>query len=189
MNTEKQTKSHQKFLQAAMTFSDKTIKYWKKETIERFKNREKTDAFHRYINWERKSNEIAVFTLYAFDNLDIPQAMNCIFHYDNPEIYVKANFVISQSISEGWFPFDCIESGHKHLCILTFDSEVPDIFNSLHCETQKYSTWSISEPMLGLCNYDDIQAIIDRRRKEISFKELHGKEYYWFDDVDIDGDA
>jgi hypothetical protein len=172
-----------RFLQAIMIFSDKTIKVWKDETIQRCKDKEKDIAYERFLNWTRQENEAAVFTTYAYADFSIPKHFDCIFNYDNPEIYLQINFVLTQSIWEGWYPIDYVDHGHKHLCVLTFENKIPDILNKLHCETEKYSNWTWdAKKVLGLCQMTDMQSIVDRRHKEIKLKELHGDNWYEFDD-------
>ena len=185
MNIEKTPKTYEKFLQAAFTVSDKAIEHWKKETIKQFRDRQKTSALDLYLNWKRKSNEIAVFTLYSLSDIKIPTEMDCIFRYDNPEIHIKKKFVISHCILDGWFPNDFIGKGHKHLCILTFEKEIPKIFSLLECD----SDWTANDSILGLCKYEDIHMIIERRDRVQLLKQKHGEEWYNFDDDKMDGDA
>ena len=181
MRKEEDCKQSEKFLQAVMQFSDKTIKAWKAVTKERCKI--KDELYHKFINWERQQNEVAIFTTYAYADFSIPKKFDCIFSYDNPEIFIKINFTLNQSIWEGWFPCDSIENGHKHLCIFTFENIVPDILTKLHLETKKYSNWSWdAKNVLGICQVTDIQSIIDRRHKEIKLKEQYGENWYDFDD-------
>lgn len=166
-----------------MVFSDRTIKAWKEETVKRCNDKEKNVAYERFLNWTRQENEIAVFTTYAYADFDIPKKFNCIFHYDNPELYIQTNYTLTQSIFEGWYPTNFIDHGHKHLCILTFENSVPDVFNRMHYETEKYSAWTWDDKnVLGLCQMEDIQNIIGRRHKETKLKELHGDNWYELDD-------
>lgn len=180
MLKEELCKPSERILQAIMVFSDKTIKYWKEETIKRCK--EKSVAYYRFLSWTRKENQVAVFTINAYADFDIPKQFDCIFSYGNAEMYVEAKFELTQSIFEAWYPSDFIDHGHKHLCILTFENEIPEIIKSLHYETEKYSNWPWDDSMiLGLCQTADIQSIIDRQKKENKLKELYGESWYDFD--------
>ena len=183
MLKEELCKPSERFLQAISIFSDKLIKLWKGETIKRCKDKEKSNAYERFINWTPQENEAAIFTTYAYADFPIPKQFDCIFTYDNPENYIQTKFVLTQSIFEGWFPIDCVEHGCKHLCILTFENRIPDIIKQLYCENEKYSacTWD-AKKVLGLCQITDIQSIIDRRHKERKLKELYGDNWYEFDD-------
>jgi len=183
MQTEKDCKPSEKNLQAIIAFSDKAVKIIKDEIIERCKDKEKGIAYEKFLNWTRQENEIAVFTSYAYADFSIPKKFDCIFSYDNPEVYIHIKFILTQSIFEGWYPSDFIDHGHKHLCILTFDNQIPDIFGKLHLENKNYLglTWDI-EKVLGLCQMADIQSIIDRQHKQTKLKKLHGDNWYHFDD-------
>ena len=181
MQKEVNCKPSERFLQAVMKFSDKTIKAWKSETRRRCK--ERNELYGKFMNWERQENEVAVFTTYAYADLSIPKGFDCIFSYDNPTMYIQTAFVLTQSIWEGWYPIDNIEHGHKHLCILTFENQIPGILDQLHYETGKYSTWTWDDKkVLGLCQMTDIQSIIARQHKKTKLKELHGDNWNDFDD-------
>ena len=157
--------SSEKFLQALMVFSDFTIAEWKKETINRCKNSDKDATYEQYMNWKPKPNEIAVFTDYAYADLSIPKKYNCLFLYNNPEIYVQGDFVLMLSVFEGWYPISCINHGCKHLCVLAFENEIPDILKVLHVETEKYSTWTYDKNgIVGICEMEDLPAIIESRK-------------------------
>jgi len=182
MLKEELCKPSEKFLQAVIVFSDKTIKAWKEETVKRCEDKEKGIAYEKFLNWTRQENEIAVFTTYAYADFAIPKKFDCIFTNANAEVYVQAKFELTQSIFEGWYPSDFIEHGHKHLCILTFENQIPDIIKKLHYETEKYSNWVWdASKVLGLCQTTDIQSIIDRQLKEIKRKELYGDNRYYFE--------
>lgn len=183
MLKEELCKPSERFLQAVMVFSDKTIKACKEETVKRCKDKEKGITYERFLNWTRQKNEVAVFTTYAYADFDIPKKFDCIFNYDNAEVYLKTKFKLTQSIFEGWYPSDFIDHGHKHLCILTFEDQIPDVIKKLHYETEKYSNWTWdTSKVLGLCQTKDIQSIIARQQKEIRLKELYGDNWYDFDD-------
>ncbi|MES2773718.1 MAG: hypothetical protein V4722_06015 [Bacteroidota bacterium] len=173
----------EKFLQAIFILSDKTITAFKAETVRRCKDKEKGIAYERFLNWTHPEKELAVFTTYAYADFDIPKQFDCIFNYDNAAIYSHTKFTLTQSIYEGWYPLDSIEHGHKHLCILTFEYEIPDILKRLPYETEKHITYKWDEKkVLGLCQMADIQSIIDKQHKDAELRELHGDNWYDFDD-------
>jgi len=179
MYNEEDCKSSFRFLHAVFVFSDKSLKYWKEETKKRCK--EIDEAYLQFLNWVRGENEVAVFTMYAYGDFLVPKKFDCIFLYDNPEHYIHAEYKLTQSIWEGYFPIKNIENGHKHLCVLSFNDKIPGIFEVMHIETGKFisSKWKM-EKSLGLCQMSDIQNIIDRHKKESELKELHGDNWYDF---------
>ena len=166
-----------------MIFSDITIDLWKEETIRRCKDEQKGSAYEKYVSWTRQENEVAVFTTYAYAGFSVPKQFDCIFNYDNPENYIQMEFSLTQAIFEGWFPTDRFEKGHKHLCVLKFKDELPDILNTLYNETEKYysGTWD-SKKHLGLCQMDDLQSITNNLHKITELKELHGNKWYEYYD-------
>jgi hypothetical protein len=86
-----------------------------------------------------------------------------------------------QSIWEAWFPFDKVDHGHKHLSVFTFEKKVPDIFNLLHKGDTKYSEAPKRQTMLGFCNFNDLQAIINRREVVADLKEKYGDDWWDYD--------
>jgi len=161
-----QTLPSERFLQAIMVISDETIAVWKKETIKRCMDKEKGIAYEQFLNWKRKENEVAVFVTYAYASFDIPKRFDCIFPYTNPSSFIRADFVLTQAIFEASYPIEFIDSGHKYLCILTFENEVPDIFKMLHYEKETRTRWQWNpEKVVGLCQYTDIENIIEAQNK------------------------
>jgi hypothetical protein len=171
-----------KYLLASMQFSDNAIRLWKGEMKSHLRDKPKDTLYHKYLAWKRAENEIAIFTLYAYADLSIPKQFDCIFENDNPEIYFKTPFTLSQSIYEGLYPIDCIEHGHKHLCIFTFDNKIPDIFNQLYYLDEKYPKDVFGYPKLGLCKYQDLEAIKERKNYMAELEKIHGKNWHEFDD-------
>lgn len=181
--SKKLCKPYNRFLQAIMRFPDKRIAAFKKDVIARCKNKEKDVTYKSFLNWSRQENEIAVFTTYAYSDLTVPKQFDCIFNYDNPEVYVEAKYTLTHSVWEGWYPISAIESGHKHLCILTFEHQIPDIIKDLHNETNQHSNWTWdAKKVLGLCQLSDIRSIIDRRHLEQELIALHGDQWHLYDE-------
>ena len=176
-------KSSEKFLQAVAIFSYKTIKFWKEGIIEFCKDREKGIAYDRFLNWTPNENEVAVVTSYAYADFTLPKQFDCIFSYDNAEVYIHTKFTLTHSILNGWYPTDTNGHGHKHLCVLRFEKGIPNIINRLHYESDQHLTWTWdARKVLGLCQLADIQNIIDRQHKKTELGKLHGENWYDFDD-------
>ena len=183
MLKEELCKSSERFLQAVAIFSDKTIKVWKDGIIKFCKDKEIGIAYTRFLNWTRKENEVAVVTTYAYADFTLPKQFDCIFSYDNAEVYVQTKFTLTHSVLNGWYPTDTIDHGHKHLCVLRFEKGIPDILNRLHYESEQQLTWTWdTKKVLGLCQLADIQNIIDKQHKETKLQKLQGENWYDFDD-------
>lgn len=176
MQTEEQCKPNQRFLFAEEYFSDKAIAIWQTECIKRCKDKPKGQAYEKYINWTRKENEIAVFTLYAYADFVIPKKFDIIFHLDNPRDFIKIDYKLTQSIHEAWFPLDTVDDGHKHLCVFSFDKAIPEILNTLHKRDDNFSTSPKGQKLLGFCNSKDFDEIKTRLEKELELRKLYGEE-------------
>jgi hypothetical protein len=181
MHSEEQCKLSERYLYTDAYWSDEAIEIWQKECIKRFAEREKDSYYYKYINWKRRENEIAVFTMYAYADFTIPKYFDCIFHIDNPDFFLNVGFQLTQSIWEGWAPIGNIEHGHKHLVVLEFIDKVPDIFNTLYLEKNKFSGVPYPHFALGLCQFSDLPEITIRHKKVKSLKERYGETWWQFD--------
>jgi hypothetical protein len=179
MLAERQCKQNQRYLFAYEYFSEKAIDIWKSECINRCKDKEKGSAYERYLNWTRQENEIAVFTLYAYADLEIPKKFDIIFHTDNPKDFVRVDYELTQSIHEAWLPLDSIDHGHKHLCVFRFHKELPEILKTLHEEFEKFSTVPKGQRSLGFCTSSDFSAIKTKIEK---LRSIYGDMWWKHDD-------
>ena len=119
-------------------------------------------SFLNFISWKKSPNDIVLVTLYAYADLPIPKNFNCIFNYNNPEIFVRAEFTISHAIlfMTGVFaPFETIGNGHKHICVLTFKDHIPDVFQTIGI-TDSNLRGDFSR-QLGLCDYENLGSIVE----------------------------
>jgi hypothetical protein len=178
MRPEIDCKSSERYLYADAFFTDKVIQISQEECRKRLKDREKNIFYDNYVNWIRQEDEIAVFTLYAYADFDIPKRFDCIFNCDNSKHYEIVNFELTQSIWEAWFPINSIDHGHKHLCIFKFDDEIPDIINLLHKEDNKFSSVPKKHVKLGFCNSSDLPAISEQLAKVLILKEHYGDKWW-----------
>lgn len=182
MLKEELVNSSERFLQAFSICSDAVVNAWKGETLKRCWNKEKDTAYKTFINWRRRKNEVAILITYAYADFSIPKQFDCIFNYAEPYKYIQTAFILKQSIWNGWYPINCIEHGHNHICIFEFENGPPPIINNLYIEKQKYSTWRWDEKkVLGFCQSTDIKNIIERRQKMNDLRKLYGNDWMEFD--------
>ncbi|MCX6317992.1 MAG: hypothetical protein NTW29_11920 [Bacteroidetes bacterium] len=182
MLKEEDCKPHGRYLFAQDYFSVKSLAIWQNECIIRCKDKEKGDAYTKYINWKPAKNEIAVFTLYAYADFPIPKKMDTIFRLDDPSHVAHTEFELTQSIYEAWYPMEEINHGHKHLCVFSFSETVPEIVYSLHSLSGKFSTLSKEHPLLGFCHSADFEAIKIRIDKVKKLEKQHGEKWWVYDD-------
>jgi len=182
MRSEEQCDPCGRYLDANQYFSDNAIAVWKSECIERCKDKPRDQAYERYINWQRASNEIAVFTMYAYADFSIPKKFDIVFEKNNPANFIKSGYQLTQSIWEGWAPSGSIDHGHKHLCVFSFDGALPDILKLLHMQDEKFSTADKAHAYLGFCNSGDFESIRVNIERIISLKKQYGNNWWQHDD-------
>lgn len=160
MRTEEQCEPQERYLFTDEIWSDESIFFWQNRCIERCKNRDdKGEEYEKYINWKRKSNEVALFTMYAYADFKIPKQFDCIFDLRNPSNFISTQMTLTQSIWEAWFPMDLIDHGHKHLCIFEFEEEIPAILDKLHILKSNFSNVPKETSRLGICQMKDFEEI------------------------------
>jgi hypothetical protein len=98
MRNENDCNPQERFLYAEELFSDESIALWKDECVKRCMDKEKGKEYERFVNWERKNNQILLFTLYAYADFKIPKQFDCIFDLDNPSNLIFEEFKLIQSI-------------------------------------------------------------------------------------------
>lgn len=163
MKTEKQCEPYEKYLFADSHFTNEEIVQAKLNCCKRYNDKFDKDLYNKFINWQREENEIVVFTLYAYADFEIPKQLDIIFQLDKPDNYIQTNYILTQSIYEGWVPTDKVEHGHKHLCIFRFEDTIPEIINLLPTATviNQYTPPSPYH-LLGFCNSHDFKAVTQR---------------------------
>ena len=178
MRDEKDCSPEEKFLFSDELFSDESIEIWKNESKKRLKEEHKGELFDKFINWKRKENEVALFTLYAYADFKIPKNYDCIFNFNNPSEFIISPFELTQCLYEGFFPTDSIEDGHKHTCIFKFENEVPQILKKLHIAKGKFSDVPKNSFIIGICDSNDFSEIKKHRELQFELKEKYGTEWY-----------
>jgi len=129
-------------------------------------SRQKDDLYYQFIDWQKKSNEIAVLTTYAFADIPLPKQFDTIFQIDNPDNYTDINYTVTQAVINGWTSIPEMGHGHEHILVLEFKVSVPDIFDLLSDldETKPY----MINKELGFCSKADFEFI----KKKLKFDRL-----------------
>lgn len=179
MLAEEKSKISNRFLQTDCRFGKGALDIWKKECVVRCAKREKTEAYYNYLNWKAIESEVALFSLYAYADLNLPKSFSCIFNYRKPDIHLQTQLTITQSIWEGWYPTNTIEHGHKHLIIANFEIEIPNLILELHEENDKYSSVPKQSLILGICQIEDYGNITKSLKIESELRNKYGAN--WFD--------
>lgn len=109
--------------------SDKAIKTMVSDVKKFMSDRDKDDAYFTLLDWQKKENELVVLTMYANNEIILPQKFDTIFQLDKPDICIDVDFVITQAIINGWVPQNHVSKGHKHFCIISCKDKPAAIFN------------------------------------------------------------
>ena len=155
MDPETEAAKSDKYLLCNYRFSNETIETIKADVRGFMSNRDKDDIYYKFVDWQRKPNEIVVLTMYAYDDIPLPKRFGTIFQIDNTSNYIHLDYIVTQAVFNGWMPVNEISRGHKHICIIEFPNEMPDIFLSvpLFDETLQKGI------QLGFCDQTDFESI------------------------------
>ena len=165
MRIELECPVEERYLFADELFSDELTFFWQNESTKRLREELKGTEYKKYINWKRKENQLALFTMYAYADLAVPKKFDCIFEIKKPSNFVNTKFTLVQAILEAWFPMSVLDHGHKHLCIFEFEDEIPKIIDKLHVLKGKVSTLPRGASWLGICQMKDYEEIKKAREK------------------------
>jgi len=155
MQTEREANKLERYLLCNYRFPEKTIETIKTDVSDFMSNRERDENYFRFINWQKKENELVVLTMYAFDDILLPKKFDTIFQIENPNNFIQVDFTVTQAIVNGWTPLNQISRGHKHICIIEFYNDIPAILHlvPLFDETLQGGV------QLGFCDTTDFENI------------------------------
>lgn len=125
------------------------------------------DSVESFLNRKKSPNEIAVYTTYAYADFSIPRHYDILFDRDDVDNFVEAPFSLQYSIfnvASVLYLTQTIDHGHKHICILSFENEVPAILKQLIdivSINKDYKT-------IGLCQKVDFEAIRQSLKVEVN---------------------
>jgi len=120
-------------------------------------DREKDEDYYNFIKWQKKQNELVVLTMYSYEDIKLPKTFDIVFQVDRPTNFIQCKFMITQAIFNGLTLLNQINKGHKHICIIKFDKEIPDIFNLLPFFDSKETLSNTVQ--LGFCDKDNFEYI------------------------------
>ncbi len=159
MRTEQECEPYERYLYSDEILCETAINGLKLEIKKRYENRKKDHCYEKFLKWEKKENEILIFTYYSYADIKIPKKMNCLFNHKNPNEFVECSMKITQSIYEGFYPIDSIEHGHKHFFVLEFINKIPKIINEIYKSTNIMQEPTGSNYQIAICNLEDFEYI------------------------------
>lgn len=113
-----------------------------------------------FLNRTKSINEIAIYTSYAYADFNIPRKYDILFDFDNVDDFVEMPFTLEYSlinIAAFFYLNQTIGHGHKHVCILNFEKEVPVILTQL----PDIKGFENIEKRICFCQKSDFEAIKD----------------------------
>lgn len=161
MQAEKDCPREERYLFTDIRFGTAALNYWREVCRQKMEKGlfEKTDLTQKYLDWEASEKEIALFTNYAYADLQVPKAFSCLFDLKNPARVLKVDMLLTQSIFEAWYPIDYLDQGHKHLGIFQFEGPIPPLIY----EIEKIEAGVLSEvpggKTIGICQWEDYPLI------------------------------
>ncbi len=111
--------------------SDATLALLKEQVYRTLRDQEKDILFEQFMKWQRKDNEIMLHADYSSIGFDLPVNFDSITQVALSNNRTDVKVVIPYSILNGWATINKIAMGHKHVCLLQFDDEVPPIIKDL----------------------------------------------------------
>jgi len=150
------------YLHCIAFMNDKSIKKIRDSVLRTMQNRVQDSHYIQFMDWQRKSNELAVLTMYAYDDIVLPVGFDIVFQISKPDNFIYTPFLMTQAIISGWAAVDHLSRGHTHVSILEFDREIPEIFKLLHEIDSRDSDYQND---LGFCSKNDFASIITGLKK------------------------
>lgn len=187
MQTEAECPANTRYLYADELYTDSALQLLQADCIRRYQKWEKNAAYETFVQWKRQASEAVVFTWHAYADLVLPKQLDCIFHVDNPQEHLLVSYTLTQSIISlgGGLPISSVEHGHKHICVLTFEQEVPAMFQLLHRLEGTASTVSLRDAFkLGFCQAADLPAITAAHERITQLRAQYGP-HWWKHDAEI----
>ena len=120
-----------KHLRVTSFLSNATLELLKEQVYRTLRDQEKDSLFEQFMKWQGKDNEIMLYANYSLTGFDLPVNFDSITQVAFPDNRTDVKIVIPYSIINGWAPINKIGRGHRHVCLLQFDDEVPEIIKGL----------------------------------------------------------
>lgn len=177
MREESACKPAQRYLRMEEILSDSWITTLREGRLKNYNENLKNSAYHRFISWQRSERELVVYTHRAYADIAIPKQYDIVFNEEDSTDFVSTPVVVDQVLIGGWRPWESIEDGYGHTCILQFENRIPDIFDKLTFTQDWNSKFHASSPRLGLCSSSDFEEIARYRIAWLAFKDEYQKKY------------
>ncbi len=120
-----------KHLRFLSFLSNETLEILKDQVYRTFRDQEKDELFEQFMKWQKKENEIMLYSNNSLVSFDLPVSFDSILQTTLSSYKIDVKVVIPYSILNGWAAISKIEKGHRNVCLLQFADKVPDIIRDL----------------------------------------------------------
>lgn len=135
-----------------------------KESIEKWikgNTKINREPIKNYYNWTKSDNEIIAYCGYGYCDTPIPKIYDCLFDIDKPNQPIEVKAEVKFSIWNGLLPIDTIDHGHKTICIISFEKELPKTLNRVpNWADMKKGNYKYNQ--FGLCNRQHFEQIVKK---------------------------
>jgi hypothetical protein len=83
-----------------------------------------------FLNWKTKANEIFLYATYSLVEFTLPMNFDT-FYWHGSKDFIHTYVHVPYSIINGWAPTHKVSLGHKHVCLLQFQDDIPEIVKAL----------------------------------------------------------
>ena len=123
------------FLVAQLVLSIDELQSIVKISVQDFKKRSTTDEYDEAIadfhSRKNYNNQLVVLTDVAELDWDMPIDFDVIFDVEDPDNIVETSILVQHIVEERGLPVFFIERGFRHMLLLEFVDEIPDLVKSL----------------------------------------------------------
>ena len=104
-------------------------------SVQDFKKRSTTteydEAIEDFNNRKNYNNQLVILTDVATADWDMPIDFDVVFDVDNPSNLVESQIMVQHIILERGLPAFYVDRGFRHMLLLEFVDEIPDLVKSL----------------------------------------------------------
>ena len=141
------TWSQIKHLRFKSYLSSATLELLKEQVFRTLRDQEKDNLFEQFMKWKGKDNEIMLYADYSIIDFKLPCTFDSLTQVEFKKNITKVKVVVPFSILNGWAAINKIERGHKHVCLLQFEQEIPQIIKDLP-EVNSKNTSTVNDVIL-----------------------------------------
>lgn len=110
--------------------SDKTLELLKDQVLRIMRDQLDEPLVGLFLDWKAKANEVFLYSTYSPVEFNLPINFDTFFWHESSSL-THTSVHIPFSIINGWAPTQKVSIGHKHICVLQFPGEIPEIVKEL----------------------------------------------------------